>query len=49
MIDNNLTVREKLALRILRAMFLLVAPYQKYNHKNAELMKELFNEKENES
>lgn len=45
-INSNLTTREKLALRILRAMFVLVAPYQKYGHQNAELMRSLFDEKE---
>ena len=44
MTKDVLTAREKIALKILRAMFLIVAPYQDHNFKNESLMKDLFND-----
>ena len=38
------TTREKMALKILRIMFLIVAPYQDFDHKNKHAMEDLFNE-----
>ena len=38
------TKREKMALKILKVMFLIVAPNQEHNFKNVELMKDLFND-----
>ncbi len=39
-----LTTREKMALKILRVMFLIIAPYQDYDHKNKHAMEDLFND-----
>ena len=44
MTKDVLTKREKMALKILKIMFLIVAPNQEHNFKNAEFMKDLFND-----
>ena len=44
MSKDVLTTREKMALKILRVMFLIVAPYQDYDHKNKHAMEDLFND-----
>lgn len=44
MTKDVLTAREKMALKILRAMFLIVAPNQDHIFKNESLMKDLFND-----
>ena len=42
--EDDWTMRERAALRILRLMFLIVAPYQDYDHKNKSAMEDLFND-----
>jgi hypothetical protein len=42
--EDDWTMRERVALRILRLMFLIVAPYQDFDHKNKNAMEDLFNE-----
>ena len=42
--EDGFTMRERVALRILRLMFLIVAPYQDYDHKNKDAMGDLFND-----
>lgn len=44
MTKDVLTAREKMALKILRVMFLIVAPNQDHSFKNSEFMKDLFND-----
>ena len=44
MIKDSITTREKIALNILRVMFLIVAPCRDYDFKNSQLMEELFDE-----
>ena len=44
MTKDVLTKREKMALRILKVMFLIVAPNQDHSFKNSEFMEGLFNE-----
>jgi len=40
---DELKFRERMALRILRVMFIIVAP-DRYAHKNQEMMNEIFRE-----
>ena len=40
---DELKFRERMALRILRVMFMIVAP-DRYAHKNQEMMNEIFGE-----
>ena len=44
MTKDVLTKREKMALKILKIMFLIVAPNQEHNFKNVEFMEDLFND-----
>ena len=44
MTKDVLTKREKMALKILKVMFLIVAPNQDHNFKNSEYMEDLFDE-----
>ena len=39
-----ITAREKMALKILKVMFLVVAPYRDYDHKNKTAMEDLFDD-----
>jgi hypothetical protein len=44
MTEDVLTKREKMALKILKLMFIIVAPYQDYEYKNKQEMEDLFND-----
>ena len=39
---NDLTMRERVALRILAVMFQIVSPNRKYEHKNKEMISSIF-------
>lgn len=42
--SDDLTIRERVALRILAVMFEIVAPNQKYKHINEKMVGEIFKE-----
>ena len=43
---DELTIRERMALRVLAVMFKIIAPEQRFKHINQKMLDEIFNESE---